>query len=201
MRNYVNFRGRARRREFWMFTLFNTLVYLLLLAVGLVLLGAVIYKSVAEGGDAAEHATAYTLAVAGLLLLVYGWMLATFLPGLAVRVRRLHDIGLSGKWLVGYYALYWVCFYWMSTSYMQFAEDGALEGLSGQQSAAAICLGLGPYLFSPACESKHIQTIIQTAVIISTANPTPVNAIPLPFPPSISTLPIIIRIVQTNATP
>ena len=45
MRNYVNFRGRARRREFWMFTLFNTLVYLLLLAVGLVLLGAVIYKS------------------------------------------------------------------------------------------------------------------------------------------------------------
>lgn len=102
MRNYVNFRGRARRREFWMFTLFNTLVYLLLLAVGLVLLGAVIYKSVAEGGDAAEHATAYTLAVAGSLLLVYGWMLATFLPGLAVRVRRLHDIGLSGKWLVGY---------------------------------------------------------------------------------------------------
>ena len=88
-----------------MFTLFNTLVYLLLLAVGLVLLGAVIYKSVAEGGDAAEHATAYTLAVAGLLLLVYGWMLATFLPGLAVRVRRLHDIGLSGKWLLGYYAL------------------------------------------------------------------------------------------------
>ena len=83
-----------------MFTLFNTLVYLLLLAVGLVLLGAVIYKSVAEGGDAAEHATAYTLAVAGLLLLVYGWMLATFLPGLAVRVRRLHDIGLSGKWLL-----------------------------------------------------------------------------------------------------
>ena len=108
MRNYVNFRGRARRREFWMFTLFNTLVYLLLLAGGLVLLGAVIYKSGAEGGDAAEHATAYTLAVAGLLLLVYGWMLATFLPGLAVRVRRLHDIGLSGKWLLGCYALYWV---------------------------------------------------------------------------------------------
>ena len=143
MRNYVNFRGRARRREFWMFTLFNTLVYL---AVGLVLLGAVIYKSVAEGGDAAEHATAYTLAVAGLLLLVYGWMLATFLPGLAVRVRRLHDIGLSGKWLLGYYALYWVCFYWMSTSYMQFAEDGALEGLSGQQSAAAIWIVVRPML-------------------------------------------------------
>ena len=131
-----------------MFTLFNTLVYLLLLAVGLVLLGAVIYKSVAEGGDAAEHATAYTLAVAGLLLLVYGWMLATFLPGLAVRVRRLHDIGLSGKWLLGYYALYWVCFYWMSTSYMQFAEDGALEGLSGQQSAAAIWIVVRPMLLA-----------------------------------------------------
>ena len=129
-----------------MFTLFNTLVYLLLLAVGLVLLGAVIYKSVAEGGDAAEHATAYTLAVAGLLLLVYGWMLATFLPGLAVRVRRLHDIGLGGKWLLGYYALYWVCFYWMSTSYMQFAEDGALEGAVGcgdLDRSAADAAGIG----------------------------------------------------------
>ena len=143
MRNYVNFRGRARRREFWMFTLFNTLVYLLLLAVGLVLLGAVIYKSVAEGGDAAEHATAYTLAVAGSLLLVYGWMLATFLPGLAVRVRRLHDIGLSGKWLVGYYALYWVCFYWMSTSYMQFAEDWTAVGCGDLDRSAADAAGIG----------------------------------------------------------
>lgn len=65
-----------------------------------------------------------------------------------MRVRRLHDIGLSGKWLLGYYALYWVCFYWMSTSYMQFAEDGALEGLSGQQSAAAIWIVVRPMLLA-----------------------------------------------------
>lgn len=34
MRNYVNFRGRARRREFWMFTLFNTLVYIIFITNG-----------------------------------------------------------------------------------------------------------------------------------------------------------------------
>ena len=145
MRNYVNFRGRARRREFWMFTLFNTLVYGLLLAVGLVLLGAVIYKSVAEGGDAAEHATAYTLAVAGSLLLVYGWMLATFLPGLAVRVRRLHDIGLSGKWLVGYYALYWALLL-LDVDIVYAICRGRCFGRSclGQQSAAAIWIVVRP---------------------------------------------------------
>ena len=81
------------------------------------------------------------------------------------------------------------------------SDGSAAAAGAADSTGAAICLGLGPYLFSPACESKHIQTIIQTAVIISTANPTPVYAIPLPFPPSISTLPIIIRIVQTNATP
>lgn len=81
MRNYVNFRGRARRREFWMFTLFNTLVYLLLLAVGLVLLGAVIYKSVAEGGMRRSMRRPIRWLSPGSLLLVYGWMLATFLPG------------------------------------------------------------------------------------------------------------------------
>jgi len=62
-------------------------------------------------------------------------------------------------------------------------------------------LGWGRTCSRPPANRNSIQTIIQTAVIISTANPTPVNAIPLPFPPSISTLPIIIRIVQTNATP
>lgn len=49
---------------------------------------------------------------------------------------------------MGNYALYWVCFYWMSTSYMQFAEDGALEGLSGQQSAAAIWIVVRPMLLA-----------------------------------------------------
>lgn len=131
-----------------MFTLFNTLVYLLLLAVGLVLLGAVIYKSVAEGGMRRSMRRPIRWLSPGCSCSCTAGCSPPSCPGLAVRVRRLHDIGLSGKWLLGYYALYWVCFYWMSTSYMQFAEDGALEGLSGQQSAAAIWIVARPMLLA-----------------------------------------------------
>ena len=84
----------------------------------------------------------------GCSLLVYGWMLATFLPGLAVRVRRLHDIGLSGKWLLGYYALYWVCFLLDVDIVYAICRGRCFEGLSGQQSAAAIWIVVRPMLLA-----------------------------------------------------
>ena len=176
MRNYVNFRGRARRREFWMFTLFNTLVYLLLLAVGLVLLGAVIYKSVAEGGDAAEHATAYTLAVAGLLLLVYGWMLATFLPGLAVRVRRLHDIGRSGWWLAGYYGVAFVCtILMMIGSVLMLGGKGSGMALTGVGFAVLMITAVWMIVWmcfdSQAGENKYGPNPKQIAAPVESAAP------------------------------
>lgn len=140
MRNYVNFRGRARRREFWMFALFNTLVYFILILGSAVLIGALAYKTAGNEGNA----TAYALTIFGAVALFYIWLLATFLPGLAVRVRRLHDIGLSGKWLLGYYALYLVCWQWMSASVLQFSEGGALEGLSGMQTVAVLWIVVRP---------------------------------------------------------
>ncbi|MGH3767239.1 MAG: DUF805 domain-containing protein [Pseudonocardiaceae bacterium] len=73
LRQYTDFVGRARRQEYWMFTLFNTLAYLGLFVIGMVL-----------------HT--------GLLGLLYG--LAVLVPGLAVAVRRLHDTGRSGWWLL-----------------------------------------------------------------------------------------------------
>ena len=148
MRNYVNFRGRARRREFWMFALCNTLVCLILLLVFAVSIGVLAYKNVGSGEDATEHLAAYAFVAFGAILLAYVWMLATLLPGLAVRVRRLHDIGLSGKWLLGYYALCMACLHWMSTSTLRFYADGALEGLSEVQSAAALWIVLRPTLLA-----------------------------------------------------
>lgn len=70
--NYVNFNGRAARSEFWYWTLFTFLVS--------VVLGAIDY-GIGSG-------------VLGDL-----WGLATFLPGLAVAARRLHDTDRSGFWL------------------------------------------------------------------------------------------------------
>ena len=70
---YARFQGRARRREFWFFTLVNTLI-----SLGFGILDAV-------------------LGAGGLLRGLY--TLAVFLPSLAVSVRRLHDLERSG-WLV-----------------------------------------------------------------------------------------------------
>lgn len=75
---YITFKGRASRSEYWWFTLFTTLGS----AIGGVLEGAM-------GNDGAV--------VSGL----FG--LATFLPSLAVTVRRLHDTDRSGWWVGGFY--------------------------------------------------------------------------------------------------
>lgn len=80
LREYANFSGRARRKEYWMFILFN-----FLLGTGAVILDNIL-------GIANEH-LGY-----GALYLIY--CLLTLIPGVAVAVRRLHDVGRSGWWLL-----------------------------------------------------------------------------------------------------
>ncbi|HEV7147700.1 MAG TPA: DUF805 domain-containing protein [Pedococcus sp.] len=70
---YANFTGRARRSEFWWYTLFTAVVYFVLGIVA-----------------AAAHTSVLTYIVA----------LALFVPTLAVSVRRLHDTGRSGWWVL-----------------------------------------------------------------------------------------------------
>jgi uncharacterized membrane protein YhaH (DUF805 family) len=84
MNNYVNvlkkfsdFSGRATRREFWMFLLFNALFAGVTFGIDVVML-----LSVGVG-------------FANIL-----YMLAVFVPGVAVTVRRLHDTGRSGWWIL-----------------------------------------------------------------------------------------------------
>lgn len=69
--NYANFSGRARRSEYWYFLLFNLIILIALFGLS-ALIGSV-----------------------GMILYVI-YALATFVPGLAVVVRRLHDINKSG---------------------------------------------------------------------------------------------------------
>lgn len=76
LKKYSTFDGRATRKEYWYFALFNTVVAMVLFVVGELLatgLGSVLY-------------------------LLY--LLGTLSPSLAVSVRRLHDIGRSGWWLL-----------------------------------------------------------------------------------------------------
>lgn len=80
LRQYARFSGRAPRAEFWWFTLFSVLA--VLLAVGLDLaLGTL---DIGEGFSPVTDL----------------YVLATLLPSLAVQVRRLHDIGRSGWWVL-----------------------------------------------------------------------------------------------------
>lgn len=73
---YADFSGRARRKEYWMFTLFNTIIAFVISFV----LGFI-------GG---------LTGLLGLTYLSYIYSLAVFIPSLAVCVRRLHDVGKSG---------------------------------------------------------------------------------------------------------
>ena len=78
-RKYATFSGRARRAEYWWYTLFNLIVYAVIVTVGIL---------ISNGGE--------NTAVFGVLIGAY--LLGTFLPTLAVTCRRLHDSGLSGAW-------------------------------------------------------------------------------------------------------
>ena len=80
LRQYADFNGRARRTEYWMFTLVSVIVGLVL---GLV--DEVVF--VGPG-----------LSTTGWLGTVYS--VALIVPTLAVGARRLHDTGRSGWWLL-----------------------------------------------------------------------------------------------------
>lgn len=87
--DYADFRGRASRKEYWGFALFYTLAIFLLALAGLAIDAAV------GNFDYGAEAPVATIVI---LLLV---MLAGLLPGIAVAVRRFHDIGLAGWFYLG----------------------------------------------------------------------------------------------------
>tara|TARA_B100001109_G_scaffold126107_1_gene102657 strand:+ start:298 stop:690 length:393 start_codon:yes stop_codon:yes gene_type:complete len=83
--NYINFKGRARRKEYWMFTLVYVIILLGCQALDN-MLGTVFMMDAGPMGEISMgYGWAYT--VCGLVHL---------LPGLSVVVRRLHDVGKSG---------------------------------------------------------------------------------------------------------
>jgi uncharacterized membrane protein YhaH (DUF805 family) len=96
LRRFFDFRGRSRRKEFWMFVLFLLLASMFLPLVDSLLgLGgsSATYRQVGSH----EVAMGYGLS-GGLLTGLFGF--AMIVPGLAVSVRRLHDTDKSGWWLL-----------------------------------------------------------------------------------------------------
>jgi uncharacterized membrane protein YhaH (DUF805 family) len=82
---YADFRGRARRREYWGFMLFFMVMMTLTVAIGAALDGVT--------GNLDDEEPLFLLGLTGL------FTLAMIVPSVAVTVRRIHDLGLSG-WFV-----------------------------------------------------------------------------------------------------
>lgn len=83
LKRYADFQGRSRRKEYWMFVLFQVL-----LLVPVALIGAMLGGLDEDGGG--------SLLFLGLIGI---FLLAFLIPGLAVQVRRFHDQDKSG-WFV-----------------------------------------------------------------------------------------------------
>lgn len=95
--NYANFKGRAQRKEFWMFQLFAFIFAILLVII--------------------DGITGSLDPISGFGLFSGIFTLALIIPTIAVGVRRLHDTGRSGWWyfailipLLGLIVLIFWCF-------------------------------------------------------------------------------------------
>ncbi len=95
LKNYANFSGRARRKEYWMFVLFNIIFSVLAVVLDNIfgttmnkvdfdLFGIIFRDTIGVNG--------------GLFLILYA--IAVLIPGLAVQIRRLHDVGKSGWYIL-----------------------------------------------------------------------------------------------------
>ncbi len=104
-KRYADFQGRSRRKEFWLFQLLNAIVALVLAGP---FFFSYISAVIASSGDPGAEAAAMEALIAGGLSLsiaglgLYGlYVLAVFIPSIAVAVRRLHDCNMSGWWYLG----------------------------------------------------------------------------------------------------
>ena len=97
LKQYADFSGRARRKEFWMFTLFHFIfVFILAFLIGF------------SGGGFESNETPSFIMIGVFAI----YALGTIIPSLAVTVRRLHDIGKSGTWyfisFIPYIGSFWL---------------------------------------------------------------------------------------------
>jgi uncharacterized membrane protein YhaH (DUF805 family) len=93
LKNFVNFRGKASRSEFWYWVLFRILLSLVLGTVE----NAIWPATMATSGDLATDLAAALSAPTPLTSIA---TLLFFLPDLSVLARRFHDAGFSAKWLL-----------------------------------------------------------------------------------------------------
>jgi uncharacterized membrane protein YhaH (DUF805 family) len=101
IKNGFNFKGRATRKEYWMFQLFIFIFFIVFLFAMTFIVGLMFQVSDKVGVNA--------LLFASLLFLLFG------LPNIALTIRRFHDLNKSGWWflwiLLPYIGIFIVLFF------------------------------------------------------------------------------------------
>jgi uncharacterized membrane protein YhaH (DUF805 family) len=91
---YAGFSGRARRSEYWWYSLFHAIVALVVMTCAISV--ALITSLPATDPPTEAEAAAMGIALLIAILVTDLLLLTLFLPGLALIIRRLHDTGRSG---------------------------------------------------------------------------------------------------------
>jgi len=104
-KDYANFNGRARRREFWGFALFSILISGVLSSIDSIIF------DVPYGEN-------------GILSSIFS--LGTLVPSLAVATRRLHDIGKSG-WMQLLWFFILIGWIWLLVLYVTDSHEDTNE--------------------------------------------------------------------------
>jgi uncharacterized membrane protein YhaH (DUF805 family) len=105
LKKYATFSGRARRKEYWMFTLINIIISMIILAIDTAIAGGNIENK-------------------GVIGNIYS--LALFIPSLAVSVRRLHDVNKSG-WYLLLWLLPIIGWIWLLVLHVTEGDSGSNE--------------------------------------------------------------------------
>ncbi|MBC2260447.1 DUF805 domain-containing protein [Listeria sp. FSL L7-0091] len=94
-KNYVNFSGRAPRSAYWFVVLWNTIIFAVLYFLALIF-GISIFMESALGGTGIASSGGALF----MMVLVWLYLLAILLPTISLMVRRLHDAGKSGLFVL-----------------------------------------------------------------------------------------------------
>lgn len=99
-KRYAEFTGRSRRMEYWMFSLLYLLVFVV--AGILMAVGGLDLETLAGTSTATSEPGPLFYVGAGIIGLFF---LGSFIPGIAVTIRRFHDRDMSGWWVLGFAVL------------------------------------------------------------------------------------------------
>lgn len=91
---YADFDGRARRKEYWYFILFHLIFYYAATFIGGAIIGFILGAQGYDSYTIMQSGAQWGQIAGGI------YIIAALLPGIAVGIRRMHDIGKSGWFML-----------------------------------------------------------------------------------------------------